>query len=432
MEYTIKGITVAGVVPGKAFQSDAVGLLLATTRIVSTDPPYYDNIGYSDLSDFFYIWLRHSLRAVYPSLFSTISTPKEAELVANPYRHGSKQLAEKFFLSGMTQVMSGLSQRCHPADPLTIYYAFKQSETKQDAATHSTGWETFLEAVLNSCLVLCGTWPVRTELGNRMVGTGTNALASSIILVCRPRDADAETIGRPRFVRELKAAMGPALKLMINGDGSERSPVAPVDLSQAIIGPGMAVFSKYAAVLEADGTPMSVRTALQLINKFVDEDDYDPDTQFCIRWFESHGWDAGPFGDANGLAISTGVAVEGVREAGVIASGGGKVRLLRPRDYSADWDVTKDHRVPVWQVLHDLIRLHQTEGDAGAGRLAAAVPGKAEQALKLAYRLYTFCERKKWAEDARGYNELVAGWGGVQAAAVAPKPSAKPTLFDGE
>ena len=416
----------------RASQEDATADNPCVNYFHSTDPPYYDNVGYADLSDFFYVWLRRCLRSVMPNLLSTITTPKENELVASPYRHGGKEKAETFFLDGMRRAMCYLGKQTNPIAPITIYYAFKQSETELAAGTSSTGWETFLDAVFQSGLSLSGTWPMRTERATRSVAMGTNALASSIILVCRPRAADAETIGRPRFVRELKAAMGPALKLMINGDGSERSPVAPVDLSQAIIGPGMAVFSEYAAVLKDDGTPMSVREALQLINKFVDDDDFDADTQFCLGWFESHGWDAAPFGTADTLARSKGTSVEGVREAGVIASGAGKVRLLRPRDYPADWDVNRDPRVPVWQVLHELIRLHQTEGDAGAGRLAAAVPAKAEQALKLAYRLYTFCERKKWADDARGYNELVAGWGGVQAAAAAPKPSAKPTLFDGE
>lgn len=225
--------------------------------------------------------------------------------------------------------------------------------------------------------------------------------------------------------------MGPALDLMLTGDGSDRSPVAPVDLSQAIIGPGMAVFSKYAAVLEADGTPMTVRTALQLINRFVADDEFDSDTRFCLDWFDAHGWEAGPFGTADTLARAKGTAVDGVREAGVIESGGGKVRLLRPKEYPADWDAATDTRLPVWEVLHHLVRLHQTEGDVAAGQVLAAVPGKTEQALKLAYRLYTLCERKKWAEDARGYNELVAGWAGIEsAAAEAPAKRGQLTFDD--
>jgi putative DNA methylase len=252
--------------------------------VVSTDPPYYDNIGYADLSDFFYVWLRKSLKPIFPGLYATLAVPKAEELVATPYRHGSKEKAETFFLDGMTRAIHNLAEQAHPAFPVTIYYAFKQAETRGDEGTSSTGWETFLAAVLSAGFTLTGTWPMRTELGNRMIGAGTNALASSIVLVCRKRPADAPTVSRREFIRELNAALPDALDEMTRG--GINSPVAPVDLSQAIIGPGMAIFSQYAAVLEADGTPMRVKTALQLINRFLAEDDFDHDTQFCLHWFE--------------------------------------------------------------------------------------------------------------------------------------------------
>ena len=240
-------------------QNESQNQRVSAGKVVSTDPPYYDNIGYADLSDFFYIWLRRALKPIFPSLFATLAVPKAEELVAPPYRHGSKDVAEAFFLDGMTQAMQRLASQAHPCLPITVYYAFKQSETKAEAGAISTGWETFLDAVIRSGLSLTGTWPMKTEGAGRIIARDSNALASSIILVCRPRPVEAKTISRRAFLRELNQVLPAALDGMTRGAGDARSPVAPVDLSQAIIGPGMAVFSKYAAVLEADGTPMSVR-----------------------------------------------------------------------------------------------------------------------------------------------------------------------------
>jgi len=258
---------------------------------------------------------------------------------------------------------------------------------------------------------------MRTERETRSVGLGTNALASSIVLVCRKRPTDAPTISRREFLRELNAVLPEALDEMTRGAGGEYSPVAPVDLSQAIIGPGMAVFSKYAAVLEADGSPMSVRTALQLINRFLAEDDFDPDTQFCLHWFEQHGWGEGVFGEADVLARAKGTSVDGVRNAGVIESGGGKVRLRRWAEYPSDWDPQADTRNPVWETLHHLIRALKQEGESASGNLLASAKSQGESARQLAYRLYTLCERQNWAEDARAYNELITSWTGIEAAA---------------
>jgi len=415
---------------GTVSQADAQSQRISTSKIISTDPPYYNNISYADLSDFFYIWLRKSLRSCFPGLFATMAVPKEDELVATPYRHGDEHSAEAFFLSGMTQAMNTLSKQAHVAFPTTIYYAFKQSETDNDSGTASTGWETFLEAVNRSGFQLSGTWPMRTEMGNRQIASGTNALASSIVLVCRKRPSDAPSISRREFIRELNCVLPEALDEMTKGSGDERSPVAPVDLSQAIIGPGMAVFSKYAAVLEADGTPMTVRTALQLINRFLAEDDFDADTQFCLHWFEQHGWESGKFGDADTLARAKGTSVAGVQQAGVIEAGSGNVRLLKWREYPADWDPEKDTRLPVWEALHQLIRTYNVAGDSGAAKVLAGVAGKAEAARQLAYRLYTLCERAGLAEDARAYNEVVTGWSGIESVAVKVAPNQQLPLFD--
>jgi putative DNA methylase len=428
------GAKVAAMLPaiacGFASQADAQSQTISVQKFVSTDPPYYDNIGYADLSDFFYVWLRRTLRPILPSLFATISVPKNEELVALPYRHGSKQCAEAFFLEGMTHAMARLANQSHPTAPLTIYYAFKQSDTEAGGGTASTGWETFLEAVSRAGLQLSGTWPMRTEMGNRQIASGTNALASCIVLVCRKRPADAPSISRREFIRELNGVLPEALDEMTKGSGNDRSPVAPVDLSQAIIGPGMAVFSKYTTVLEADGSPMNVRTALQLINRFLAEDDFDPDTQFCLHWFDQYGWGEGRFGEADTLARAKGASVNGVRDAGVVESGGGVVRIRKWSEYPAEWNPQADTRNPVWETLHHLIRAMKQEGDTGAGRVLAAVKGKAEAAQQLAYRLYTLCERRGWAEDARAYNELITSWTGIESAA-GSVPKADDSLLPG-
>lgn len=416
--------------PAHVNQLDAQTQSECLGKYVSTDPPYYDNIGYADLSDFFYVWLRRTLRSQHPSLLATIAVPKEEELIATPFRHETKQKAERFFLDGMTQAMRNLASQAHLSAPMTIYYAFKQSETESKEGTSSTGWETFLEAVLKAGLSLTGTWPMRTEGDNRQVGLEANALASSIILVCRPRAMDAGTISRRQFVRMLNATLPLAMDAMTRESEGLHSPVAPVDLSQAIIGPGMAIFSRYDAVLEADGTPMSVRTALQLINRFLAEDDFDADTQFCLHWFEQHGWEAGKFGEADTLARAKGTSVAGVHQAGVIEAGGGNVRLLRWREYPADWNPATDVRLPVWEALHQLIRAYNAEGDSGAAKVLAGVAGKAEAARQLAYRLYTLCERAGRAEDARAYNEVVTGWSGIEGAAVKVATPQQRTLFD--
>ena len=401
-----------------AVQADAQRQEISINKVISTDPPYYDNIGYADLSDFFYVWMRRALRPVYPELFATMAVPKAEELVATPYRHGSKDKAEKFFLDGMTEAMHRLAQQAHPAFPTTIYYAFKQSDTT-DIGTGNTGWETFLEAVLTAGFAINGTWPMRTEREGRTIGLGSNALASSIILVCRPREINAVTISRREFIRELKEELTEAIEVMIGG-AEGISPVAPVDLAQAVIGPGMAIFSKYAAVLEADGNAMSVHDALVLINRAITEggDDFDADTQFALSWFDEQGWSEGEFGKADVLARAKGTSVAGVADAGVLETGAGKVRLLKWAQYPEDWSPENDNRTPVWEALHQLIRVLNQHGESAAGNLLSRMPERSAAIRQLAYRLYTLCERKGWAEDARAYNELMGAWTAILSASL--------------
>jgi len=408
---------------GFAFQENASDQEISFQKVISTDPPYYDNIAYADLSDFFYVWLRRSLRTVYPSLFATMAVPKTEELVATAYRHGGKKQAEEFFLSGMTSVMRGLAERSHPGFPVTIYYAFKQSETDDTDGTSSSGWQSFVEAVISSGFSITGTWPMRTEKEGRSVGNGTNSLASSVILVCRKRDADTPTVSRREFLRELHSVLPDALIDMTRG--GVNSPVAPVDLSQSIIGPGMGIFSKYKAVLEADGTPMTVRTALQLINRFLADDEFDPETQFCLQWFETNYWKPGQYGVADVAARAKGTSVDALFRAGVLNSGGGDVQLLRWNELPTDWKPDPDHQTPIWEALHQLIRNLNMHGEQSAGALLAGMSAVSGPVRTLAYRLYTLCERKGLAEDARPYNELIGAWAAIEVVADEIGPTEK-------
>jgi putative DNA methylase len=392
---------------GKADQADAARSGLAAGELVSTDPPYYDNIGYADLSDFFYVWLRRSLHGVFPELFATLAVPKAEELVATPYRHGTKEKAETFFLEGMTEAMRRLAEQAHPAFPVTIYYAFKQVESEIEGGTASTGWETFLDAVIRAGFGVTGTWPMRTERSVRSRGIGSNALASSIVLVCRKRSADAPTATRREFVAALKSELPEALRRLQEGN------IAPVDLAQASIGPGMAVYTRYSKVLDAEGKHVSVHDALALINQVLDETlaeqegDFDADSRFALAWFEQHGFAEGEFGVAETLSKAKNTSVSGLGEAGILQSKRGKVRLLRPEELPDDWDPTDDARLTHWETVHHLIRVLEAGGEGAAAELVAKLGTKAETARELAYRLYTVCERKKRAAEALSYNALV-------------------------
>ena len=395
---------------GLGDQGDATVREESSARVISTDPPYYDNIGYADLSDFFYVWLRRSLQPVFPDLFATLAVPKAEELVATPYRHGSKAAAETFFLDGMTRALRRLAAQAHPGFPVTIYYAFKQSETKDDTGTASTGWETFLDAVIRAGFAVTGTWPMRTELSNRMIGMGSNALASSIVLACRPRSAHAPSATRREFQEALRTELPEALTHM------QRSNIAPVDLAQASIGPGMAVFTRNSKVLNADGSTMTVRDALTLINQTLDETlaeregDFDADTRWALAWVEQSGYDEGEYGVAETLSKAKNTSVDGLVRADIIASRRGKVRILKPSELDPDWDPAGDARLTVWEMTQHLIRALESDGESASAALVAKLGSRAETARELAYRLYVISERKRRAADALAYNGLVQSW----------------------
>jgi putative DNA methylase len=415
---------------GSARQNDAQGQQIGSDCIVSTDPPYYDNIGYADLSDFFYVWLRRSLKPIFPELFATLAVPKAEELVATPYRHGSKENAEVFFLDGMTLAMERIAIQSHPAFPVTIYYAFKQAETKSAAGTASTGWETFLAAVIKAGFALHGTWPMRTELANRMIGSGTNALASSVVLVCQRRLETAITLSRNDLRRQLRQQLPQALKEL------ERANIAPVDVAQAAIGPGMAIYSSAKAVLNPDDSQMTVREALIEINAALDEflsqdeGELDADSRFALTFFESFGYKERDFGDAEGLAKARNLSVAGVAEAGILRSIAGKVQLLQRSDLPVDWDPAKDKRLCVWEATQQLIKRLEADGEAKAAALLLqlkSIPGHGDLVANcraLAYRLYNHCEKTKQAAEARAYNGLVIAWPELERQASAASTSA--------
>jgi len=412
--WTAESVEALGLGPvGSVEQADAA-TIAGPSGMVSTDPPYYDNIGYSDLSDFFYVWLRRSLSSVYPDLFRTVLTPKADELVATPYRFGgNKKKAEDHFETGLGAAFARIRLNADPTIPITVYYAFKQAESdpdEVDGTVASTGWETMLEGLLAAGFSIGGTWPMRSELSNRMIASGTNALASSIVLVCRRRSADAGLTDRRGFLAALKVELPEALRTLQHGN------IAPVDLAQAAIGPGMAVYSRYAKVVEPAGTPMTVRTALGVINSILaevlseQEDEFDNDTRWAVTWFEQNGHREAKFGDAEVLSKAKNTGVNALRAAGIITDGAGKVRLKQRAELDASWDPRTDKRLTVWEVTQHLIRALSEGGEPAAADLVRHVGGLADTARDLAYRLYSICERKKWSEEALGYNALVTAW----------------------
>ena len=406
--------TVANFMPkalGFEIQHDAQTVDYPKGAVISTDPPYYDNIPYADLSDFLYCWLRRSLCSVYPELTATISVPKMEELVADRLRHGGAENADKYFLNGMTAAISNMARQSTAAYPATIYYAFKQSEVAQEGIS-STGWATFLQAVIEVGYAVVGTWPMRTELANRMRGIGANALANSVVLVCRKKHAKAETITRAEFLRALKRELPPAIAEF------QTANIAPADMPQSAIGPGMGVFSRCKAVLEADDSPMSVKTALQLINAELDDylggiqGEFDADTRFAVTWFEQHGHDKGAYGIADNLARARGISVESVKDAGVVESTAGKVRILKRTELDPEWDPAADEHLTIWECCQHLIRTLENDGELAAARLLKKIGGdNADMVKDLAYYLYDVCSNKRQdAKEATAYNGLIAVW----------------------
>ena len=395
---------------GSVVQHDAQTVTYPSNVVISTDPPYYDNIGYADLSDFFFCWMRPALRNVYPELFGIISSPKKEELIASPYRHGGREEAEAFFLEGMKSAIGNMAQQISSEFPTTIYYAFKQSEVATEGIS-STGWATFLDAVVGAGFSVVRTWPIRSEQASRMRAAGSNALANSVVLVCRKRQIAADTITRAEFVRALKREIPGALAEL------QAANIAPADMPQSAIGPGVGVFSRYNAVLESDDTRMSVKTALQLINRELDEylggiqGEFDPDTRFAISWFEQNGNKLGDYGVANSIAQARGISVESVKHAGIVDSAAGKVRILTRDELDPDWDPQSDAHLTVWECCQYLVRALENEGETRAAGILKKIGSEMADAVKdLAYCLYGICEKRSDAKEATSYNALIAVW----------------------
>ncbi|MDT9297972.1 MAG: DUF1156 domain-containing protein [Arthrospira platensis PCC 7345] len=397
-------------------------------KIISTDPPYYDAVPYADLSDFFYTWLRQSLGEIFPDICSTLLVPKTYEMVADHFRHGSKLKAKEFFESSLIKVFHRLYKLNHHDYPLTVYYALKQTETDDKDKVASTGWETILEGLMQANFSIGGTWPLRTERSGRMRSIDSNALSSSILLVCRPRGENAPKTTRRQFLKEIKRDLPQALKTLQQGN------IAPVDLAQASIGPGMAVYSKYSAVLESDGSQLTVRSALQLINQLLDEylsdqeGEFDSDTRWALTWFQQYQYNPAPYGEAETLSKAKNISIEGLETGGILTAKAGKVRLLKREEFPQDWTPTKEARLPHWRLAQNLIQRLLEKGEMGAAELLSKLKQQeteVEIVRDLAYRLYNLCDRKGWSSEAIAYNSLVVSW--PEITRLSSEYAAKPT-----
>lgn len=428
LHHTVKGIE--GTLTNISFKQRAQQFNAASYNfssaeyIISTDPPYYDNIGYSDLSDFFYVWLRPGLKDQFPDLLSTVLVPKMEELVASDFRYGSKEAAKDHFEGGFKQAFKNFKQGLDPRFPLTVYYAFKQdeaeneeedNETDSDGISLTTGWETLLEGLVSGGFTITATWPIKASQKWRMVARDTNSLTSYIVLACRPRPENAPSITRREYLQMLKRDLPSAIAVL------QKSNLAPVDMAQATIGPGMGIYSRFSRIMEQDGTTMSVRTALSLINKALgeilaeQEGDFDTETRWALAWFEQNEFTYGEFGDANALALAKNTAVNALVHSGVVKSGAGKVQLIPRAELSTSWDPTLDNRIVVWEITQHLIKQLQEQGEIGASKLYKKLGPKADIARELAYHLFTICEKKGWTQEAQAYNSLVLSWNHIVA-----------------
>ena len=401
--------------------------------MISTDPPYYDNIGYADLSDYFYVWMRQTLKETFPLLFRTMLVPKVEELIATPYRHdGSMEKAKVFFEDGMYKTCCQLYQYALPDIPVSIYYAFKQSDTDEDAQTSSSGWETMLSAIIRAGFAITGTWPMRTEMAVRAIASGTNALASSIVLVCRKREEAARNVTRREFINALHREMRPALEKLQSAN------IAPVDLAQSAIGPGIGVFSRYKSGLEADGKPLTVRAALQIINQELDafyheqEGELDAKSRFCVDLFSQYAFNLFDFGDADILARARNTSVQALVNEGVMEAAKGDARLKTREEIPTRIDANEDC---CWKITQQLARAMEVGGIQETAKVLVQLRGAiGENAKALAYRLYTICERKNWAQEGFSYNNLIVAWTDIQseAARIQAQTPVQVSLFENE
>lgn len=397
--------------PGEVFCSSVFKTEKITESVmIITDPPYYDNMGYADLSDFFYIWLRRALVDVYPEMYGTILTPKDDELAAVKHRFkGNKNEAERFFVNGFEEAFRALAKIHDDEYPLCFFYAYKQKEARGGTIEVSTGWETMLQGLLKAGLYITATWPILSE-STDTIKKSKGSLSTSIVLACRKRPSDAQIITKAQFLASLRKELPSALRKL------QHSNIPPVDFDQAVIGPGMEVFSRYSKVIEPDGTEVSVRTALGLINQIKDEllgeveSDYDSDTRWAITWYARYGFDDGDFGVANTMAVTHALSVDGVERAGIIAKKGNKLRLLRIEELDEAWAPSTDSRLTIWEITHHLMKVFQQHGELGAALLARKIGLQLDEVHSLAYRLYNLAEKRKSLQDALSYDSFIRSW----------------------
>jgi putative DNA methylase len=400
-EYAAHGV-------GKVLKADARVARADRPALVATDPPYFDAIDYADLSDFFYIWHRRALRGIHPDLYSTVATPKSGELIASARRHhNDKDAAREYFVEGFTQTFGNLSRSLHPDLPLVVVYASKE----QRAGDEETRWSAILTAILAAGLEVTSTWPIHGTGSSRMIGIGANAVASYIVMTCRPRPSGAGATSLNEFARTLRRELGPAVRDL------QSSSILPIDLAQAAMGPGMQIFSRYREILDQNGRRVPVEQALRLINQALSEildeqeGELDPESRFAVRWWEQHHWEPGPFGDADKAARPLGIAVEDVVAAQIAAADVGTVRLAGRGSLNRDWQPAADSRPTAWEAVHHLAdRLIDGGGELDAARLMADLGDFRDSAMALVYRLHDIAARRGWTDDQERYNALIHSW----------------------
>lgn len=400
----------------KVTQQDAASMSDCPARaLVCTDPPYYDNVAYGDLSDFFYAWLRHCLGDVHPALFKTLAVPKDLELVATPYRfEGGKHEAREFFERGLAKAFYRMKEVQHPDYPLTLFYAFKQAETYKQAggapesspATTSRGWETMLEGLIGAGFTITASWPLRSERRTRSIALGTTALSTSIVLVCRPRPSSSQSITEQQFVAALNEELPIAIRRL------REQGIEPSDLAQAVIGPGMAVFSRYARVLQPNGEPLSIRTALSWINRVLEQAlvekraAWDAPSRWAVAWFERYGLAEAPLETAEALAANEDSTMTLIDEVGIVSVSTGSVRLLTRVELLSNGESIADLRGSVWKTTQCIVQALESDQREVVANLLESIEEESQTVRDLAYHLYNICERKRWIQEALRYNRL--------------------------
>jgi putative DNA methylase len=394
---------------GVAVIGDARRVVTPRPALVATDPPYFDAIGYADLSDYFYVWHRRALKRVHPDLYTTMAAPKQGELTAIAAHHGNdRQMARNYFIDGFTDTFRNLQASLAPGLPMIVVYASREQKGGNDEQTR---WSSILTSIVNADMEITGTWPILGTTDRRMVGQGSNVVATYIAMTCRPRLSEAQTTSLADFNRALRRELAVSIRDL------QAASILPVDLAQAAMGPGMQIYSRYRSVLDQSGHPVPVEHALRLINAALgevldeQEGELDPDSRFAVRWWETYGWTAAPFGEADKTARPLGISADDVLRAKVAESIGGKVFLLGSGELDNQWVPSADIRPTAWEAVHHLAhRLIDKGGELEAARLMAVLGNLQDPAMALVYRLHDIAANKGRTGDQERYNALINSW----------------------